>query len=122
MDKIIMRGMRFFGFHGVLPQEKELGQTFEVDVELFLDLEKAGQYDSVEDTVSYADVFEVVEQVITGSPLNLIEAVARRIADEVLGRFCLVEKISVVVKKPSAPIKGEFDYMGVEISRQRQGL
>ena len=120
MDKIIMSGMRFYGRHGVLPQEKELGQTFVVDVELFLDLKAAGENDDMSHTVSYADVFEVVKDVVTGRPYDLIEAVTQNIAREVLANFGLIKEIKVTVKKPSAPIEGEFEYMGVEILRSRQ--
>ena len=89
MDKIIMCGMSFYGYHGVLPQERELGQIFEVDVELYLDLRAAGENDDPEMTVSYADVYEVVRRVVTGLPRNLIETVAESVASRILnGQFC----------------------------------
>ncbi len=119
MDRIVMKGMSFYGRHGVLPQERELGQTFEVDLEMFLDLDPAGASDDPGLTVSYADVFDLVEEVVTGRPFNLIEAVARRIACLVLERFSPVEKVAVTVKKPSAPVKGRFEYMAAEIVRVR---
>lgn len=119
MDKIIMKGLRFFGHHGVLPQERELGQFFEVDVEISLDLEAAGEKDDLNSTVSYADVFGLVGEVVTGQPCSLIEAVAQRVAVQVLERFGLVEVVRVTVKKPSAPIEGAFEYMAAEITRSR---
>ena len=119
MDKIIMKSMRFFGHHGVLPQERELGQFFEVDVDISLDLEAAGKKDDLNLTVSYADVFGLVEEVVTGEPCSLIEAVAHRVAVQVLERFGLVEAVRVTVKKPSAPIEGVFEYMAAEIIRYR---
>lgn len=119
MDKIIMKGMRFFGRHGVLPQERELGQVFEVDVELFLDLEAAGENDDLGLTVNYADVFGLVEEVVTGRSFSLIETMAHRIATLILERFRPVEKVGVTVKKPSAPIQGSFQYMAAEIARTR---
>lgn len=122
MDKIIMKGMRFFGRHGVLPQERELGQVFEVDVELSLDLGPAGLKDDMSLTVSYADVFGLVEEVVTGKPYSLIEAVAQRIAGLVLERFGLVQAVRVTVKKPLAPIQGMYEYMAAEIFRERHGL
>lgn len=119
MDRIIMKGMRFFGRHGVLPQERELGQVFEVDLEIFLDLEEAGKRDDLDLTVSYAEVFGLVEGVVAGEPRRLIEAVAGRIAALVLERYRRVERVRVRVKKPSAPVPGQFEYMAAEITRSR---
>lgn len=119
LDKIMMSSMAFYGYHGVLPQERELGQAFVVDVELYLDLRAAGASDDPAMTVSYADAYDVVRQVVTGPPCNLIEAVAERIATRLLERFPLRE-VRVRVKKPSAPVPGQFDYMGVEITRSRE--
>ena len=114
-----MKEMSFFGYHGVLSQERDLGQTFLVDVELSLDLRSAGESDDPEMTVSYADVYEVVRRVVTGRPCYLIEAVAERIADRLLNSF-LLREVLVRVKKPGAPVPGHFDYMGVEIKRSRE--
>ncbi|WP_449241050.1 dihydroneopterin aldolase [Desulfoscipio gibsoniae] len=118
LDKIIMSGMGFYGYHGVLPQERELGQNFVVDVELQLDLRTAGESDDPGKTVSYADVYEVVRRVVTGAPSKLIEAVAEQIAGEVLRQFA-VRQVLVRVKKPAAPVPGQFGYMAVEIVRSQ---
>ncbi|MFZ5650563.1 MAG: dihydroneopterin aldolase [Bacillota bacterium] len=120
MDKIIMKGMRFFGHHGVLAHEREQGQIFVVDMELGLDLEPAGKSDDLSHTVSYAEVFDLVEEVVTGPPMNLIEAVAREIASRVLTRFGQVQEVGVMLKKPSAPVQGLFEYMAAEITRVRK--
>lgn len=119
MDKIIMKGMRFYGHHGVLAHEREIGQIFVVDMELCLDLEPAGISDDLGYTVSYAEVFELVEEVVTGPPMNLIEAVARKIAGCVLERFEMVQEVGVKLKKPSAPVQGMFEYMAAEVIRSR---
>ncbi len=118
LDKIVMSSMSFYGYHGVLPQERELGQLFVVDVELQLDLRIAGESDDPSKTVSYADVYEVVRQVVTGSPSKLIEAVAEQIAFELLQQFD-VQQVMVRVKKPAAPVPGQFSYMAVEIVRSQ---
>lgn len=119
MDKIILKGMKFFGRHGVLPQERELGQRFEVDLELFLELGAAGMNDDLNNTVSYADVYAAVEKVLTGRPYKLIEAVAERIASNIMKSFP-VHGVRVRVEKPGAPVPGCFDYMAVEIMRERE--
>ncbi|MHB8158257.1 MAG: dihydroneopterin aldolase [Desulfocucumaceae bacterium] len=119
MDRIILKGMKFYGNHGVLAHEKELGQVFEVDVELSLDLKPAGASDDLNLSVSYADVFGAVEEVVTGRAMNLIEAVAERIATVILERFGTVREVGITLKKPSAPVMGAFEYMGVQITRGR---
>lgn len=116
MDKIILDGMEFYGYHGVLSEEQSLGQRFIVDVELDLDLRKAGVTDDPGHTVNYARVFELVESIVGGRPYRLIEAVAEAIASAVLERFP-VKEVLVRVKKPQAPLPGRFTWMAVEIRR-----
>lgn len=118
MDKIIMQGMEFHGYHGVLPEERSLGQRFIVDLELELDLRPAGESDNLELTINYAKVFELVESVVSGSPHRLIESVAEAIASAVLEHFPVAVS-TVRVKKPQAPVPGHFTWMAVEIRRTR---
>lgn len=118
-DKIILKGMQFYGYHGVLPEEKRLGQRFEVDMELVTNLKPAGETDDLSLSVSYAEVFSLVEGVVTGQPFALLEALAETLAQQVLQSFSTVEQVKVRVKKPGAPIPGNFAYMAVEINRAR---
>ncbi|KUK81461.1 MAG: Dihydroneopterin aldolase [Pelotomaculum thermopropionicum] len=117
MDKIILAGMEFYGYHGTLPEERALGQRFIVDVELFLDLSRAGKSDRRDHTVNYAAVFRLAESIVSGRPCNLIESVAEAIAAAVLERFP-VEEALVRVKKPQTPVPGHFTWMAVEIRRK----
>lgn len=119
-DRLILKGMEFYGYHGVLPQERQLGQRFRVDVELYLDLSPAGTADDPSRAVDYAGVYRVVEEVVTGSPCRLIEALAERIARTLLATFP-VEEVLVRVEKPFAPVPGHFAYMAAEIRRAREG-
>lgn len=117
VDKIILQDMEFYGYHGVLEEETRLGQKFVIGLEMGLDLKKAGKSDDRADTVSYADVFSVVQDIVEGRPRNLIEAVAEDIAAAVLKHFT-VHYVTVKVKKPSAPVPGHFGFMAVEITRK----
>lgn len=56
-DKLILRGLKFHGFHGVKPEEKTLGQKFLVDVDAWMDLRMAGKSDNISDTISYTDIY-----------------------------------------------------------------
>lgn len=119
MDKIIMKNLSFYGYHGVMAEEKVLGQKFFIDVMLDVDVKKAGESDSVEDTVSYADVFEVVKKHAQVKRYHLLEALAEHISMDVLATFDKVHAVEVEVRKPEAPVNGVFDYFGVSIRRDR---
>lgn len=118
-DKIILKGMQFFGRHGVFEEENRLGQRFEVDLELSMHLQPAGQRDDLSLSVSYAEIYDIVEKTLTGPPFKLLEAVAEVIAQNVLAQYERIQEIKVTLKKPEAPIKGIFQYMAVEITRGR---
>jgi dihydroneopterin aldolase/2-amino-4-hydroxy-6-hydroxymethyldihydropteridine diphosphokinase len=118
-DRISLRGIRARGHHGVLASERRDGQDFVVDVEMDLDLAPAGASDDLADTVNYADVAAAVVGLVEGQPVDLIEALAERIASSVLGAHPLVEAVEVTVHKPQAPVGHPFDDVAVTISRAR---
>lgn len=122
MDRIFLRGMRFMACHGVLPHEREVPQPFEVDVEMGLDLRAAGESDDLDDTVNYAEVYDVVSTVLTVTRKYLIEALAEEIADDLLRDFDSLRWVRVTVHKPAAPIDGIFSDVGVTILRRRKDL
>ena len=119
-DRISLLGMEFHGCHGCLPREREKAQLFRVDAVLLLDLSKAGKSDALVDTVNYAEVFEAVRRIVEGESLHLIEALAERIADELLKKYGLLQSVQVTVHKPEAPIPGAFRDVAVSIERLRQ--
>lgn len=119
-DCIILTGMQFYGFHGVNPEERRLGQPFIVDLTAELDLEPAGASDNLADTVSYTHLYRAVRDVMEGEPYNLLEAAARNIADTVLSHQALVSGVRVRVSKPRPPIRGSVvESAAVEIYRER---
>lgn len=117
-DTIFFRGMAFYGYHGVYPEETRLGQRFIVDLELGLDLAPAARSDDLNQTVDYGRVYQVVKDLVEGSPCRLVETLAERIADALLSGFP-VEEVFVRVTKPDPPIPGHYDSVGVEIRRRR---
>lgn len=117
-DRIHLEGMIFYGFHGVDPAEKVLGQRFIVDVTVERDLRKPGRTDSVADTVSYATIFKLTRAVVEGPSRDLIEAVAEGVAEAIGRAYPDLEAVRVRVRKPGAPVKGSiFDWASVEIER-----
>lgn len=121
MDKIILEGMEFYGYHGTRPEERSLGQRFILDVELFLDLRPAGVSDDLDRTVNYARVFEIVQSIVCGRPCRLIESLAEAVAKELLEQFPVAE-VKVCVKKPQAPVPGRFTWVAVEIRRGKNNI
>ena len=119
MDKIIIKGLRLFAYHGVNPEEKENGQNFIIDVTYYLPLDGACSSDALEDTVSYAAAVKVIRKAFTEEKYDLIERAAQRVAEALLSGFDKITKVDVTVKKPEAPVKAEFDYMAVSITRER---
>jgi dihydroneopterin aldolase/2-amino-4-hydroxy-6-hydroxymethyldihydropteridine diphosphokinase len=118
-DRIALKGISAKGFHGVLDFEKRDGQTFVVDVEMEVDLAPAGTSDDLVDTVYYAEVAGDVVVLIEGESLDLIEALADRIAAKVLTRP-LVEAVLVTVHKPQAPVGHPFTDVAVSVERLRE--
>ncbi len=118
-DRIVLQGVSARGFHGVLASEKRDGQTFVVDVVMEVDLAPAGASDDLNDTVNYAEVAGDIVALIEGESLDLIEALAARIADRVLARP-LVEAVEVTVHKPQAPVGHPFTDVQVKVTRERQ--
>ncbi|HEY8391439.1 MAG TPA: dihydroneopterin aldolase [Capillibacterium sp.] len=120
-DRLILQNMIFYGYHGVFAAEKELGQRFEVDTELYLDLREAGVNDDLEATVNYVEVYTLIKELVEEKEFNLLEALAETIADALLSAYPLAEVV-VRVRKPQPPIGGIMDYFAVEIRRQASKL
>ena len=118
VDEIILTGVRAFGYHGVLPEERRQGQEFVVDATLYLSTAAAAASDDVTDTVHYGDAAERIAAIVAGEPLNLLESVAARIADDLLA-YDLVKMVSVTIHKPQAPIPVPFSDVSVTIRRAR---
>ena len=118
-DLIVLQGVSAKGYHGVLESEKREGQQFVVDVVMEVDLSQAGASDDLADTVNYAEVAGDIVALIEGESLDLIEALAERIARSVLTRP-LVEAVEVVVHKPQAPVGHPFTDVQVRLRRERE--
>ena len=119
MDSMQMKGMRFYGYHGVYTEENKLGQHYIVDLDMRLDLERAGQMDDLEATVNYAEVYAHIKTVVEGPPFKLIEALASNIASRVLEVYTMVQEVTVRVTKPNPPFEVFFDGVTIELNRSR---
>jgi dihydroneopterin aldolase len=119
-DRIFIHGLALHAYHGVMPHEAKVGQTFTLDLELEIDLAQAARSDKVVDTVSYDKVVDCASKGFCGQRFRLIEAAAGQVADAVLATFPGVQKIKVTIHKPHAPIAATFRDVGVTLVRARQ--
>lgn len=120
MDKIYVNGMRFYGYHGVFAEENRLGQRFAVDLTCTIDLRPAGMSDDLSFGVSYADLYKLTEQIVTGEPVKLLETLGENIAAAVLAHSEKIVSVTVKVIKPDPPIPGHYDSVAIEVTRSRQ--
>lgn len=117
-DKIILRGAQFHGKHGVSPEERVVGGRIIVDVEIEYDLARAGESDTLEETISYSSVFKIIRHLVEDTESLLLEALARKIADALLEKFPM-DAVTIYVRKQPPPIRGVVESAGVEIRRTR---
>ena len=117
LDEIIIRDMEAFGYHGVLEEEKGLGQKFLVSANIRLDASKAIKEDICEYTVDYGMVCKRISEIVSLERYDLIEALAGRIADMILLEFAPVKNVTIEVKKPWAPVKVSVDTVSVKMER-----
>lgn len=119
-DKILLEAMTFSGRHGTLDAERDLGQPFVVDVELRLDLSRAGTSDDLTKTVDYSEVHRRAKEIVEGEPVNLTETLAERIAAAALEDHPMVEAVKVKVAKPHVRLGGTvLGGSAVEVVRER---
>ncbi len=119
MNKIIIKNLKVFAYHGVHQEEKLNGQNFILDAELETEKLKAYHTDNIKDAVNYSEVISEITKVFTKNPYNLLEKVAEQTVEHIFNTFEKVIKIDLTVKKPEAPINADFEYVAIKISRKR---
>lgn len=95
---------------------------FELDIAMETDLSAAGESDDLNDTVNYAKAMKTAIRVMNEKSYDLLEKAAQRVADQILTEYPSVMSVDVLLKKPEAPIKADFDYVAVQITRLRSDL
>lgn len=118
MDCIQLTGIRCYGYTGYLPEEQVLGQWFEVDVTLWLDLSVAGKSDAIEDTLDYRSIISTVQQLVKTSKFALVERLATAIAESILASDS-VAQVQVRLSKPAAPIPDFSGKITIELTRAK---
>lgn len=118
-DRIILRDLGFYGYHGLFAEEERLGQRFFVDLECGVDLSAPGETDAIGHTVSYADIYDVVKATFEAKRTKLIEALGQNIITALFERFGDITWIIIRIRKPEAPIAMVRGEVAIELHRAR---
>lgn len=119
MDTLSIKGMKFRGYHGLHPHEKEEGNDFEVDVLLKADLSKAGASDDISDTPDYSRIEALTKKIMEGESADTIEHLAFKIGNKISGTFPRVQQFEVRLRKLNPPLDTPTDHTEVRMSWPR---
>ena len=119
-DRIILKGLAFYGYHGVMPEEGKVGCRFSLDVECGLDLCRAAKSDDVEDTISYEFIFNIVREAFDEKRFKLLEALALHIIERLFASYKEIDWVRIRVAKPEAPIPVVTGEFAVQLTRERK--
>ena len=118
-NQVTLRGLRFHAYHGMLEQEKVVGNDYEVSVKMSYDMRRAIATDNVADALNYAEVYEVVKRVMM-QPCQLIERVAWRICVALLNEFPAARNAEVTLVKRNPPMGADCDGAEVKVKVNRR--
>ena len=117
---LFIDNLEVFANHGLFEEENRLGQKFIFDIECELNYKKAMFSDEMTDSISYADIAEVVVKTATTNTFNLLERLAGEILKNIFTEFPQIDNIKLKINKPGAPIKYHFEKCGVEVKTSRE--
>jgi dihydroneopterin aldolase len=118
LDKILIEGLQFYGYHGVSEAERGLGGHYQVDLEISYDLSRAAQSDALADTIDYGQVCRLVQKIGQESQHLLLESLAEAMAAAILEVFP-AQGLMIRLRKRCPPLDSRLDFVGVEIRRGR---
>ncbi|MGC9337406.1 MAG: dihydroneopterin aldolase [Candidatus Cloacimonadia bacterium] len=118
--KITLKNMIFYGYHGLSPAERALGQRFAVDITVFTDSTIDHQVKRLSDTVDYTAIFQVVKDEVENYKYHILEILANKILNRLIEQFPLIQTCKVKIRKIAVPINGTLDFVELEMERNRQ--
>lgn len=111
---ILLENVKFYAFHGVLPQERKVGNDYQVSLRIGYDISRAMVSDDVNDTLNYAEVYQLLSQEMS-VPSALLERVAGRIGDRLFRKFPAIQSIDLTIIKVNPPMGADSEGAGVEV-------
>ena len=118
LNKIIIKGLRLYAYHGVLEQERKVGAYFTIDCEVEADMQDAIEQDFVDGTISYADIYETIKREMV-TPSFLVEHAAGRIVKAILAEYPKAQSVRIRLLKENPPMGADCEGAGVEIVKVR---
>lgn len=115
--KLHLHDMIFYGHHGVHPEERKLGQRFEVDFSFETDPANDTKIKHLSDTIDYTKVYALIKDILEKEEFLLLEDCANTILDTVMQHFSNLISTKVKIRKPSVPIKGSLSSVEIEMDR-----
>ena len=119
MDCIRIKSLKVKARHGVYEFERKKDGTFELDIEIYLPLEKSGKSDKLEDTIDYDNIVSIATKAFVEKDYDLVEAAAESVCGKLLDVLNIF-KVILRVRKPHAPINADFDTIEVELIRKNE--
>lgn len=120
MDKIHINGIKTYAYHGAIQEERVLGQYFVTDLVLHVDLTNASKTDDLLETVHYGEVYNLVEEIVKGEPVSLIERLAGKINAELFDQYDKIIEVETTITKPNPPIDGNYDSVAITLHGKRE--
>ena len=118
MDKLIIKNLEVYGFHGVEPETDKSGEKYIISAELKLNLKEAGDTDRLQNTVHLVKICNEISDIFTRNKHKLIERSAEELATHILLNYPIVNHVAVTIKKPWVPAGMTIDYAGIRIERE----
>lgn len=118
MDQLIIKNLELFGYHGVFPEEKVMGQKFIVEAKISLDLSESGETDSLESSIHYGELCHQLQEEFNRTKHDLIERAATVLCNYILIHYPQVTEVDLTLKKPWAPIHLPIDYPAIRLVRR----
>ena len=117
LDQIKIEGLEIFANHGVFPEENVLGQKFIVSATLYTDTRKAGKTDELTASIHYGEVSAFITEFVKSHTYKLLERVAEELVEDMLQKFDGLEKVTLEIQKPWAPVGLPLKTVSVRITR-----
>jgi 7,8-dihydroneopterin aldolase/epimerase/oxygenase len=118
LDKIRLKNIVFYAHHGFYKAERELGQKFEIDIEVGCSLRQSALNDDLEQTIDYSKIYTIAKETFEYYKFKLLETVAEKMAGEIL-KLDGIDSVLIKVRKPHVPMNGLLDFVEIEIERKK---
>lgn len=119
MDKLVLKNLKFRGLHGYFDEERVTGNDFEVDLTFYTSLQESALSDDLAKTIDYSEIQKIVESIMQGDSVKLIETLAYRIGSALSAAYTNISSLEVSIRKLNPPMNGETEYAEVTMKWPR---